>query len=89
MQVREQYELRSNKSLDTSKPKASEITIKKRPEKTPKVTVESNKSAVESSQKNQEKESQNTDKQSQQTSSTSTGANAPDKTATNTVYSEN
>ena len=52
MQVREQYELRSEKNLDTPKSKASEINIKKIPEKTPKVTAESNKSAAESSGKN-------------------------------------
>ena len=39
MQVREQYELRRKKSLDSSKPKASEITINKRPEKPSKVTT--------------------------------------------------
>ena len=39
MQVREQYELRRNKSLDNPKTKAPEITIKKRPEKSSKVTA--------------------------------------------------
>ena len=52
MQVREQYELRRKNSLDTSKPKDSEVTIKKRPEKSSKVTAESSKSAGESSGKN-------------------------------------
>ena len=89
MQVREQYELRRKKSLDTSKPKASEITIKKRPEKTPKVTAKSSKSTAESSGKNKEKDSQNTDKQGQHMSSTSTTTNAPDKTVANTVHTEN
>ena len=89
MQVREQYELRSKKGLDNSKPKAFEVTIKKRPEKTSKVTAESKKSAAESSGKNKEKDNQNTDKQGKPTSSTSNAVSAPDKTVTNTVHSEN
>ena len=52
MQVSDQYELRSKKSLDTSKPKAFEVAIKKRPEKTSKVTAKSSKSAAESSGNN-------------------------------------
>ena len=52
MQVREQYELRRKKSLDTARPKYSEVTIRKRPEKNSEVTVESKKSVVESSGKN-------------------------------------
>ena len=46
MQVREQYELRSKKSLDNAKPKASKVTIKKKPEKTSKATAKSNKSEL-------------------------------------------
>ena len=56
MQVKEQYEFRSKKSLENSKPKASEITIKKKPEKFSKVTTENNKSAAEGSGKNKEKD---------------------------------
>ena len=78
MQVWEQYELRSKKSLGNSKPKASKVTIMKGPEKTPKVTVENSESAAVSSGKNKEKDSQNTDKQSQPTSSTSTATSVPD-----------
>ena len=88
-QVREQYELRSKKSLDNSKPKASEITIKKRLEKTSKAAAKSKKSAVESSGKNKEKDDQNTDKQSQPTSSTSIAVSAPDKIDPKPVHSEN
>ena len=51
MQVREQYELRSKKSLETAKPKASEVTIKKSPEKNSKVIAETNKSTAESYEK--------------------------------------
>ena len=43
MQVRVQYELRRKKSLETTKPKASEVTIKKRLAKTSKVTAERKK----------------------------------------------
>ena len=89
MQVREQYVLRSKKSQETNQPKASEVTIKKRPEKTSKVTAESNKSAAESSGKNKEKDSQRSDKQSQPTSSANTAVSAPDKTVTNNVHNEN
>ena len=89
MQVREKYEIRRKNSLDTAKPKASEVTIKKRPEKTSKVTAESNKSAAESSGKNKEKGNQNTEKQGQPTSSTNTAVSTPDKTISNTVHSEN
>lgn len=55
MQVREQYELRIKKSQDNSKAKTPEITIKKRPDKSSKVTTESSKSAAESSEKKQGK----------------------------------
>ena len=83
------YEIRSKKSLDTSKPKASEITIKKRPEKTSKVTAESSKSVAKSSGKSKGKDNQNIDKKSQPTSNTSTVASVPDKTTTSIVHSEN
>ena len=63
MQVREKCELRSKKSQETTKPKDSEATIKKRPEKTSKTTAETKKSAAESSGENREKDNQNTNAQ--------------------------
>ena len=48
LQVREKYELRSNKSQDTSKTNTPEVTIKKRPEKISKATSANNKTATES-----------------------------------------
>ena len=89
MQVREQYDLRRKKNIDNPKPKASEITIKKKPGKTPKVTVESSKLAPESSGKNKDKDILTSDKSSQGPSSTSIAANAPDKIASNIVHTEN
>lgn len=53
------------------------------------MTAESNKSTTESSGKNKEKDTRTTDKQIQETSSTSIVANAPDKTTSNLVHSEN
>ena len=62
MQVREQYELRSKKSQETPKPKDSEATIKKRPEKSSKATTESSKLSAESSGKNKEKDNHKSEK---------------------------
>ena len=89
MQIREQYDLRSKKNIDDPKPKASEITIKKKPGKTPKVTVERSKPTPESSSKNKDKDILTSDKSSQGPSSTSIAANALDKTTSNIVHTEN
>ena len=71
-----------------AKPKASEITLKKRPEKTSKETAEGNKSTAESSGKNKEKDNQNNDTQGKPTSNTSTAVISHDKTIPNIVHSE-
>ena len=64
MQVREKNDLRSKKNTYNPKQKASEITIKKRPEKTPKVTAKSSKSVAENSGKNKDKDTQTSEKSS-------------------------
>ena len=87
MQVREQYEIRSKRSQETAKPKASETTIKKRPVKYSKETAESSKPSAESFGKS--KDNQNTNAQGKPASSTSTVVSALDKIVTNTVHNEN
>ena len=88
MQVREKYELRSKKSLDTSKPKASEITIKKIHEKSSKVTAKGNKSAAESSGKNKEKDNQKNEKKGEPASNTNTSVSTSDTIFPNPVHNE-
>ena len=87
LQVREQYELRSKKSQDTTKTKTPEITVKKRPDKTSKATSVNNKTVAESSGRHKEKDSQDNAKQIQPTSSTSTSVSTPDTTVPNPCYS--
>ena len=89
MKVHEQYDLRRKKNPEAPKPKTSEITIKKRPEKTPKGTVENNKTTTEGSSKSKGKSTQTIDKPRLETSSTSISAGAPEKTVSNNVHSEN
>ena len=89
MQVHEQYDLISKKIPETPKPKASEISIKKRSENIVKEVAKNNKTVVESSGKGKGKSTQTTDKPCQEPNSTSIVANAPDKTVSTDVHSGN